>query len=410
MFIYLVYKQNDVKFFHTYKLLIYGFCYATLVLLGSMAIAYRPTVLQMEYAVYDCLQTWSAIDVNLREEEPGEPLGSALKELLFINLDSAFFDLETERVRRDKLSELLDSLNRRLDSKVIFLDFLFSGASVLEEADSLLIKSIRNMEDKLVLPYMLPPREFEMGEMDELPMKPDLVYIPRYCGYLDYRSPIAKEEVHRYVQLGKENDEWPSAIFELIRALRSKKEMGPMDHIPKVMEINYILRNQPPRGRREAVRFYSASEIINHDVQLPTTEKVVFIGLFDDYSGKYGLPIDKFQTPVASEMNGSYLIVNSYLNIVTDSFLRPVSWGLVFGINLVLAIAGAVYFDLMAKRKRRKLLEVIGSALFFAFFLLLLYSYLHIKFPFVLTTVFWAMNQHVYQLYKINFSSTSPEL
>ncbi|MCO6492838.1 MAG: CHASE2 domain-containing protein [Phaeodactylibacter sp.] len=391
-----------MKASQTYKIPAYALACALLTTLAGWLAAHRPTVLQMEYAVYDTFQKYATVDVHPDEKPVGEPLQPLLGELLFVNLDTSFFNLETDRVRRGRLAQLLDSLGRRLEPKAIFLDFLFTSASPLPEEDTALIRSIRALENWLVLPYGLPPRELGILETDTFPKEPALKYIPRFYGYLDYRAPISKDVVYRYVQLGREEDEQLSAGYALVKALRKKKELPPTKNIPEVIEINYVLRNQPPRGRREAIRWYNGSSILDGTAQLPEEEKVVFIGLFDDYSSKYQLPIDLFRTPVAQEMNGVYLAVNSYLNVAAQSYLRYPSWLLVFITNLALAGLGAAYYEITRSRRKKSwlALEVLLSIAVFGAFFLMLYQLGHIRFPFVATTVFWAMNQHLYRAFQ----------
>ena len=380
-------------------ILVYIVAYATLVTLFTRFVALLPTTLQMEFVVYDVIQSYCTIDDDLDIKSLKSKHSEVFDELFFINLDTAFFNSETDRIRREPLAKLLDTLDSQLDKKVIFLDYIFQSTSFCKRGDDLLINSIGRLCDQLVMPYELPPNNFDANKLNSILKEVPLVYASNYTGYLDYRPLVSGEVVYRYVWLGKVRDTRPSAVYALISALKDQgSTVIKTDAIPEPMEINYILRNDP-KGRREAIRFYNASEILSDSFKFPNDVKVIFIGLFDDYLSKYNLPIDQFKTPVSNNLNGIYLIINSYLNAVIGSFLSYVSYSFIFLINLLLALFGVCYFNWKNTGRKRNILylfECLFSILIIGILLLIVYQY-HYKFPFVITSMFWCMNQQLYR-------------
>lgn len=386
---------------------IYAILYATVITIACMLLGRRPTILQMEYAVYDFVQKNKTIDTYSDRLRASQFLQIALDELFFINLDTTFFDTETDRIRRDKLASLLDELRQSNNHKTIFLDYLFDTPSSAPSRDSILIKSLQAIEQQIVLPYSLSVKEFDTKESDDQISPPNLLYNPTFNGYLDYRFFIDKIKVHRYVQAGKESDTRLSAIYALIKLLREKKSIRPSSEIPEVFEINYLLRNVPTQGQAAAVSWTDASKIVDQSIELPQQEKVIFIGLFDTYRNKYKSPLDQYETPVSEAMNGIYLIINSYLNAITHTHIRPVSIAFIFWSNFLLALLGILY-GLFKKRNPNKTADKLIYLLLHLGLIampLLLYSYFFLKYPFVIPALFWVVNRPLFQALKNNFFS-----
>ena len=385
-------------------LALYSLLYAGLITLGSTFFRYQAAILQMEYAVYDVFQCWLAVDdqqdlLALPKDEQ-----RLIGELFFINLDTSFFNLETDRIQRGRLALLLDTLANHADAKVIFLDFLFDTHSPIPEEDSLLkasIEQLTNKNQQLVLPYGLPPDQYKMYEAADITEDSSLIIDHPYTGYLDYRAPVGETTVHRSTQVIDSDQQPLSAVFAIIQNLEGAF-LPNVQNTPPLIEINYRLRNEVDKNKIQAVVPVQARDIVTDPENWLDPDKIIFIGLFEDYASKYDLsidPIDQFHTPVSPTMNGVYLIINSFLNVCLGNDLRYAGWQKVFLVNLLLVLLGGLYLHRRPEilGTRRRILELLISIVGFGALYFWFYKNGQIKLPLVLMSVFWAMHPHVYR-------------
>ena len=73
--------------------LLYAVLYASVISIATIGFERLPVFLQMENAIYDTFQRWTTIDD--RADVLFSKYQASLSELAFINLDSTYFDLET---------------------------------------------------------------------------------------------------------------------------------------------------------------------------------------------------------------------------------------------------------------------------------------------------------------------------
>ncbi|MEO1519015.1 MAG: CHASE2 domain-containing protein [Bacteroidota bacterium] len=366
----------------------------------SHGIAWRPTVLQMEHAVYDGVQRCFALD-EYQTERRYETLPRLLDEILLVNTDPSMIDPETDRLRRDCLAHLMGAMHRQLSPKAVFLDFEFSPIKHSPSLDKMLADSLQLWKGRLVLPYGLPPDEFEYGQIGgKLPM-PTLVDTVNQRGYLDHRFLVDRDVIHRYVQVGRADDSLLSAAWALLKVRQqNEQDFRWPEGIPSFFEIKFLLRNQP-KGRMAALPFVNARDLLAGTEQDLSDKKVVFVGLFENYQNKYQLFVDQFQTPVSNQMNGAYLIVNTYLNMVMDAYLRPLSWHMVLVLNLCLVLLRMFYSECQCRDWRLpKYLAIFLGMLVLLGGLVALFSFCHLKFPFVLTSAYWVSHSSLYEWFR----------
>ena len=110
-----------------YSQLIYALVYSVVVTLLTVLFSYLPTFLQIEYAIYDPIQKWTAITDQRDYQYQDSKLKLNLDEIVCINIDTSVFDLEKVRAKRENLALLLNFINKDSEPKAVFLDFLFAG-------------------------------------------------------------------------------------------------------------------------------------------------------------------------------------------------------------------------------------------------------------------------------------------
>ena len=70
-----------------------------------------------------------------------------------INLDSSFFDKETDRVKTNQLAQFIKKIDTQiLDSKLFFVDYQYKSEI---DKDSILYKALSNIQRRLILPHSL---------------------------------------------------------------------------------------------------------------------------------------------------------------------------------------------------------------------------------------------------------------
>lgn len=387
--------------------LTYALLYSIIVTIATFSFERLPVFLHMENAIYDQFQNWLTIDN--RTDVKFLQYQEALDDLVFINLDSAYFNIETNRIRRDSLASLLEELDKSPLIKGILLDYLFVQIETkegLNRNDSLLKNSILPLKEKLVLPYELAFDAIPLwgalsSSMISIPSP--LLFETDYTGYIA-AMPLSGDDSYRYINLYLEEEKLNSAVYALLEVLSKGNASLYTKGIPRNFEVNYILRNREQR----TIPIIDASQISSSQSLLDN--KIVFIGLFNEIDNKYGLPIDKFHTAVQPNMAGIYVVINTYLNVVANCYIRRLAPIWVFTLNILIALFGAYYFQKnqdLVKSWNQILGEVILSVLFFLLLFFGLFYFFDSKFPFVITTLAYVRNQVFYNSFQFILTKNS---
>ncbi|MEM6316491.1 MAG: CHASE2 domain-containing protein [Bacteroidota bacterium] len=389
--------------------LLYALLYASVVTFATVTLERLPVFLQMENAIYDGFQRMLTVDS--RTDYNFKRYQASIDSLAFINLDNTYFNTETNRVRRDSLASLLRQLSAIPTVKGILLDYLLvpiKDDEQSKEQNELLIENMRPLQDKLVLPYELAFDTIPVwGELsaEAVSIPSPLLFETDNTGYVA-AMPLPGDENYRYVKLSIEEKRWQSAVHALLAVLSNDNPHLYTRDVPNNFEINYLLRNYKQR----TLPIIDASLVGNSKAQL--RNKIIFIGLFDEVTTKYGLTIDKFQTAVQREMAGIYILVNTYLNVVNRAYIRRTAAIWVFLLNFLLAIASAWYFQRTAAIPLKSwglvLGEIVGSSLFFLLFFFGLFYFFYHKFPLVITTLAFVSNQSFYKGFTYRIFSKYP--
>ena len=404
-----------------YHTILFPLLYASCVSLVSYLFTLFPlsVVLQMEYPLYDKFQRDFVVNdpLDLRFPQYAE----YLQEVVGINLDSDYFmDPESDRIRRDSLAKLLVFLSKIPDIQAVFLDFSFYPYEGSAHADSMLESAMRTLGDKLVLPFEMrvdTVEAFSALSAKNIHIDKNLVYAPHDTGYVAPMY-LLGDDLHRYHLASLEDRSYVSAIQALIEAIASKSPQTYYREIPPVIEINYLLDydyddgyddwdfdNFIESGGEAALNVLSAQQLLSTPKSAFQEElrgNILFIGLFQGLDNKYGYAVDKFETPISADMPGILVLLNTYLNIVSKSYFHRVSWLGVFILNVLLALLGMGYTYLSAKYSLGpnliwQILVILGSIGLFFYLFQGLYYFFHMKFPFVITTLFFVRIQYLYK-------------
>lgn len=407
-----------MKFFNTQqaiKLIKYASLYATLATLLTATLAILPTFLQIEYAIYDPLQRYHAFNQRSDLKDIDRKLYLMMDEIVCINIDTTFFNPSKVRVKRDKLAQLLDIIDKKSKPTSVFLDFIFAPADSHSKkktaADKRLIQSLEQFKAPIVLPNNLTFDTLFFWEklsiQDTVSLYP-LLYEATHSGYLAPMV-LVGDESYRYLQLKTDDDSLYSATYKLLEVSRKQNPESLIVNIPNRLEINYII-NHPTQKKIPVLTTYDASALLEFDTKKlhqVLSNRIVFMGIFDHLTDDYGKSIDTFKTPLGAQTGGIYILLNAFLNVITHTYIQRVHWCWIWLLNFLIAGTGVGYYfkhqNQQVKSWKRLVGEIIGSLLFFLAFLWVLYSHWSLKFPFVITVIFYLRNQYFFQLFQKRF-------
>lgn len=348
--------------------------------------------------------------INHADDWRVERFQSTLDDLYCIQLDSSFIDAECNRVNRDSLAALLTELTKTDASTTIFLDYDFEPLDTTENKillgkDSLLYESMLTLGNRLIL----------VSNSDGKTIFSDNTWTT--STYENRRIPIApvnggielvmlpKEKTIRYFNVQLQNTEEPSFIELLYRKATGKQ----LNHSLGEIELNYLIEDNRPKGRRPLLHGATASTIVQGGLDKSKfgQAKIIVIGAFHELFNKYNLSFDSFETPIANPLSGIYININAYLNVVTQSYIKRSPAWLVFILNFLLALGGSVYYYFVQKKRQKNFVkppswikgELVFSFLFFTSFIIGLFYYYYLKFPFVPTLLFFVGNQRLYKFF-----------
>ena len=400
-----------------FRFIIFPLVYAISVTVLTIVLATLPTFLHIEYAFYDPIQQHNALTDLSDQYHADSKLRLALDEVVCINIDTTFFDLAKVRVKRRQLAQLLDAINQKSKPKSIFLDFMFtsqgSNPNIKTAEDKKLIQSIAQFKSPIVLPNSLTFDTFffweKLSAEDAKPSRPLLYQAPN-SGHLAPMM-LVGDEAYRYLQFKTDDDSLHSAIYKLLEVSRKQSlELLTLD-VPNRLEINYIINDEQIRKKIPVLKTYDASSLLQFDsnqLKEVLSDHIIFIGLFSDWKDEYGRSIDKFKTPLGEKTGGIYILLNAFINVVTHTYFQRVHSFWVFLLNFLIAIGGVWYYaknqNHPIKSWKRITGEIMGSSILFFVFIWLLYSCWNLKFPFVITTIFYLRNQYLFELFQKYFT------
>lgn len=374
-----------------------------------------PVIVSLEHQFYDALQKGTTIDS--KEDYFYETYKEYLDEIILINIDSTLIDKETDRIKRDKLALFFQKIKKNKDDiKCIFFDYGFFKPS---KHDSALVEGLKPFSEKLILPFYFEFKQHYFHAIQN-PMpdsqishytKPifnncNLAYVKAY------KEPFTGK--HRFVFNRIETTGGSQFLYApYLIARKFNPEKIPhlkTEQFNGFSEIKYLVRNDDKLNRQRAMPVYAMNDFI---AQIPenaiknlVTNKLVFVGLFENYKTKYGLEIDKFATPVKSNLSGPQLIVNAYLNLVGNTFIGESKLWHTFLIHFIVGIFVAGYQLKITKDKVFILLFLFFGNLTISFVLfpivaLIFFVFANIKLMIIIPTILFLQHKPLFNLFKI---------
>lgn len=392
--------------------LLYALLYATIVTFLTYSFTNKPTLLQMEYSLYDPIQRHLALEDRTNQRYQNNPAFNQHTSNVFcLNLNKDYFDTYSERIKRNRLAELLSYLNEYTEPKAVLVNFVFAkNEEHLTDplVDSLLIKAIKSFKQPLIFPNGLSfqPITFqqELKASSSFQRYPLTYEMPT----VGFATPIllTGDNRSRYWQYQTSDGQLPSLIKVLIDTLYSHDLHQKVKRIPDRFEINYWLKDRRPKEKMWILDDADATSLLQmnkEEVARKLKNKILFIGFFEDWTNQYDLPIDKFATPISTTTSSIFISLNAYLNVLGQTYLQKIgSWG-VFWSNFIIALLGVWYYKVKQKSNsffRKRLLEVLLSSVLFIGILGYLLTYHYLKFPFVFTLLFYIKNQFFYHFFE----------
>ena len=355
-------KKNKIGFYLGYSLF-----YSSIVLVFSFLMRFLPAAVRLENDIYDNVQEMFTIDS--KDDFLYSDYEKYLEELVFINIDSLLIDSETDRIKRDKLSEFLQRIYPAKDSlNCIFLDYAFYTPS---SNDSSLIESMRPFYNKILLPYTLDFKNLKVSSKN--PIASENIYNiknPFFSGQHKafvkaFSEPITGLFRFFLYRAVTDRGEIYQSIPYVIAKKFGKNKWIDQQHEEKLLDrmvnIRFILRNRDLYQKERAVMVYSMSDFIDEIPSEIITElllkKTVFVGLFEGYHTKYDLEIDKFPTPVEAKMSGALILTNAYLNLISNNLIKQATLLSIFIFNLFVGLFIALYRKFMEKKISNPIVE-----------------------------------------------------
>ena len=355
-----------------------------------------PVFLQMEFSIYDPIQRWFTIDN--KDDFMHRKFSKELNTICGINIDNSCIDKSTNSVDKYKLNALLERLQEvpQVNSILLgyFLEKVESDSCGYENVDNVLIKNIRNLEDKLVLPYTIesePVGVLDAIKSSHITVHENFLHETKHSGFI-FPLDIGNDNTVRYHLLRVEESPNISAVCALSQLSGGLASDYLIKTIPNEFEVNYVLRNRASLGKDYALNIYDAKKIISWDTDKLNeylSRKVIFIGRFEPMKNQLNRQIDGYKTPIEQNLNGIYFLINSYLNVSTKTYLSRAQHWFVWIVNFALAFFGISYHNKAKKRELKSVSkvawEVVMTIFIFLFFLTGLYFWFQIKFPFVIS-------------------------
>lgn len=355
----------------------FAILYGLLAVVLTSLFRFLPTAVSLENELFDRIQESEVIDAQ--SDARFARFKPYLNQLTFINLDTAFIDSETDRVRQKPVAALLDKLQplAQGDTKV-FLDYLLGRAP-----DTTLQQAVAKWGKTLILPHELPLKEpltLRGAGAILTRERVDSFYFPQTLDCARGYTPALTDPfsfANRYYKY-KADD---GSFYSVPELLNEGGQKNNTEADNGVKELNFVLRNGDLPGKFRAVLVYQASDIMAG--KIPPAElnallldKKVLIGLFEGYTTKYGAKIESFLTPVQSDMTGPLLLANAWINRAANCALKSHNWFILFILNIIIALTVDLKYD---HERRKTLASIINTGIKMGISLILFY-YLSVAF------------------------------
>jgi len=349
-------------------ILIFGLGYAIVVTLITGLFQFLPLGVSLENQLFDKIQQNSTI--NSKSSKYYNRYEKYLEELCFINLGASFFNPETNRIDKERLSEFINKTSATLNnSESVFIDYAYDYSST---EDSLLIPALNQIKEQLILPYHFDVKDniSLKGEKSKITeSRIDNIIYPQFkdCT-LGYTFPLKDPYSHssRYFKFFTDDQKHESVPWEIYASSSFYDQEFVHQFSNDINEIRFLLNNKDLHGKERAVLLYDAEAILNgtlpiNELEKLTKNKLVFIGLFDDYISKYNNAIDKFVTPIQSDLNGTLLLVNAFLNLAAQESIKTNNWFIIFLINFCIGMLISMNYEKNVDSRYTPILTTIIS-------------------------------------------------
>lgn len=361
--------------------------------------SHLPIGISLENKLYDSLQ--ERITIDSKSDFLYSRYKDDIDNLLFINFSTEFFDKETDRLVQDSLVKFLSKFSKiQEDYHALFLDYDYENPHdnldfVLEDLRKKLILPISlNMDGKTYY-----EKESSLNQSTEI-IASESSFKNCKTGYTTpLFDPVTNS--NRYFKYKLENEKYISVPYLLYES----QVRNPSIDTYEMRELLFLLRNKDIVGKERGVLVYQALDILTGRMPIEylhelVKNKVVFVGLFEDRLSKYGSNIDKFVTPIKSDLSGSLLLANAYLNLIGDIKVQGDNWFILFIINFLIGFV--VIFNYRKVNTKRYnaviilILDLILSIIFFHCLATFLFLGWYIKMPLGFSLLVF---QHKYPLY-----------
>jgi small nuclear ribonucleoprotein (snRNP)-like protein len=312
-----------------------------------------------ENVYYDFLQR--KITIDTKSDERFQKNASLFSSLVFINIDSACINSQTDRVKKQCITDLLDTLAVHKNSLTsLFLDY---DLSYVNQTDTLLWNSLNKFEGQLLIPRLLFANRLLISVKNPVP--DSLIVSNTDNNFIMNASAYAfgwKENythTYRYYLyriFTPEMNTYNSVPYIIAQKLWPSHNLSFDEHsLDDMKEIKYVLRNNDVPLKERAVMVYSMSDVIK---QIPHDElesllknKMVFVGLFENYTNKYNQQPDSYITPVNESMSGVLITVNAFLNLMMQNYIKT-DTGAISSLFILLFVFLGSLWHYVAKQSR----------------------------------------------------------
>jgi len=220
-----------------YKIpLIYAFFYGLLVAMLSGLFFFLPWSMSLEYQLYDSIQQKTVIDS--KSDWQYSHYAPWLEQVSLINLDSSFFNKETDRIKTDKLAKLIEKIDTQLEiNKKIAIR---GKASQLKGVDV---------------------------ELKKQSQAPALAY-----GYTSpFKDPYSFS--NRYYKYRTDDSSYYSVPYLIQKQISSQPEKNLYEK--GLTELKFILRNEDVLNKERAILVYDAKYMLDGRMTKENVKSVI---------------------------------------------------------------------------------------------------------------------------------------
>ncbi len=385
-----------MKHFLRYQLLfvvLYAFTITIITYLFNVAETYLPegysAIEKIEDGFYDKIKYWLVVN---DENDLSNGLKTALDKIAIINLDKEVFDSHKSKYNTNLLATKINLLAKSR-ANCFFIDILFSR-NIEDKNDSLFMKSLENLqrEKKLVMPIHVKKEPY----VDTINSQ----YIGRieHLAMAQFVGANVGEKIRKFdSSLGN----CKSVPLELFSLTDSSKSFN----VDETIEVNYLIGKKILR--KNSLKFSTLDSI---NVKQLANKEIVFIGTQEDYQDNQGNNIDQHLTPVAMGVFGIEIMVNSYLNLKLNCWIKKAPYEHVFLVNLAITLLLVAFFSFYQKYNKIPTPNFVISIGYFLFTFILwiitayfFLAYKHIEIYVLVPLLGNQKIKNLYQLYQSYF-------